>query len=384
MKRSIFVGRYLGIGVFLHYSWFLIFLLLAWALSTGFFPQQFPGQSGMEYWGIGIFSSLLLFVSVLLHELSHSVIARRNGMKVDRITLFFFGGMASAHEQHMNPKNEFQMAIAGPAMSLFLSGIALIVYNVTSFFYVAAVASYLYRINLILAIFNLVPGFPLDGGRVLRAIVWYWTGDFRRATRIATTGGKVVAYVLIFLGFVNVFAGSFSGLWLVLIGFFLLVLARMSYEQLVIKEALKGLKVADFTDGRYPRISPGTSLRDAVSKHFLKKDSSFFLVRSRGRLVGAISIDDVQRIPKKRWRGLNVEDVMKPAKSLAKSKMTAPAYSALVKMLKKGQDFLPVLDRKGKKGKDIVGIMRRDTVLRYVKLQTTKERLKKAGFDVEE
>ncbi|MBW2971559.1 site-2 protease family protein [Candidatus Woesearchaeota archaeon] len=376
MKRSIWVGKYLGIDVYLHYSWFFIFALLAWALSSSFFPQKFPDQSIPAYWGLGIFSALLLFVSVLLHELSHSVIARRNGLKVENITLFFFGGMASAHEQHISPKKEFQMAIAGPMMSLFIASVFLVIYNITDWFYVAAVASYLYRINMILAIFNLVPGFPLDGGRVLRSVIWYWTNDFRKATRIATTGGKMVAYVLVFMGFVSVFAGNFGGMWLVVLGFFLLILASMSYEQIVIKDALSGRKVADFTDHKFPSISPDTTVRDAVVKHFLKKDATSFAVVKGSEFLGIVSVDDVQKLPKKQWVDLKVSDVMLKGGRVPKVALNTGAYAALISILKSGVDFLPVTG-----GKGLLGIVRRDDLLRYVKLKTTKEKLEKMGFD---
>jgi Zn-dependent protease len=377
LKRSVPVGRYLGIKVYLHYSWFFIFVLLAWALSTGFFPARFPGQNPAGYWVLGLFSSLLLFVSVLLHELSHSYVAIKRGMKVESITLFFFGGMAGMHEQKMSPKTEFQMAIAGPMMSLFISMVFLIVYNLTTFFYVAAVASYLYRINLILAIFNLVPGFPLDGGRVLRSIVWYWTKDFKRSTQIASTGGKVVAYILVFLGFVNIFAGNFGGLWFVMIGFFLLLLSTLSYEQVVIKDALSGMKAAKFTDHRFPHISPDTTLRDAVVKHFLKKDAQSYIVMKEHRLKGVVTMEDVQAQPKKEWTKLKVSDVMMPENKIPKIKLTTGAYIALVKMLKTGLALMPVVDKKG-----VAGIIRREDLLRYVKFKTTKEKFEKMGFDV--
>ncbi|MBU2561919.1 MAG: site-2 protease family protein [Nanoarchaeota archaeon] len=376
MKRNIHVGKYLGIDVYLHYSWFFIFLLLAWALATGFFPQRWPGQPSSAYWVLGALSSLLLFVSVLLHELSHSVVARHGGMKVDRITLFFFGGMASTHEEHISPKKEFQMAIAGPMMSLFISMVALIVYNITSFFYVAAVANYLFRINLILAIFNLVPGFPLDGGRVLRSIIWYWTRDFKRATRIASAGGKLVAYTLVFLGLVSVFAGNFGGLWMVLIGFFLLALSTLSYEQVVIKDALSGKKVEEFIVRRFPRIGPDISLREAVIDHFLKKDESSFVVMKGHELQGVLNIDDVQKIAKKEWRRLKVKDVMVHKEKIPKVSPTTGAYPALMGILKAGMEFVPVSGKKG-----AVGILKRDDLLRYVKLKTTREKLEKMGFE---
>ncbi|MFC1742304.1 site-2 protease family protein [Nanoarchaeota archaeon] len=377
MKRNFKVGRYFGIDVYLHYSWFLIFLLLAWGLSTGFFPEQFPGRTGFEYWGIGIFSSFLLFLSVLAHELSHSLVGMRHGIKVDRITLFFFGGVAGMHEQKMSPKSEFQMAIAGPAFSIVLAFVFLAVYNLTSFFYVAAVSSYLFRINLIIAVFNMMPGFPLDGGRVFRSILWYWTKDFKKATHIATTAGKVLAYIMIFIGFSNVFTGNFAGIWFVLLGFFLLMLSTLSYKQIVIKDALAGVRAGEFVTKKFVSVKPGTSLRDVVVDVLLKKDVTSVLVMEDGRFLGVLVAEQVQQIPKKEWKGIKASDAMVGASRVGKVRLMTGAYNTLVKMLKGGLDFLPVIEKK-----KLVGIVRRQELLRYVKFRTTKEKFEKMGFDM--
>lgn len=377
VRRNIKVGRYFGIQVFLHYSWFFIFALLAWALSTGWFPQQFPGYDPVDYWVLGFISSFLLFVSVLLHELSHSLVAIRKGIKVESITLFFFGGMAGMHETKMSPKTEFQMAIAGPSMSLAISFVSLAVYNLVDVFYIAAIASYLYRINLILAIFNLIPGFPLDGGRVFRSIVWYWTKDYKRATQVAATGGKVFAYVLIFVGFANVFSGSFGGVWFVLIGFFLLILSSMSYEQVLIKDALTGRIVADFAVKKYASLRPDMAVRQAVEEHFMKKDIQAYPVVEKDKLFGMLTVEPIRQLDKTRWKGKKVSDLMTPYKKVPKARLTMSAYSALVKMLRAGFTVMPVLDRK-----KMVGVVRSTDMLRYVKLKTAEEKYKKMGFDM--
>jgi len=375
MRREIWVGRYIGIDVYLHYSWFLIFALLAYALATNLFPSQFPDQSAGAYWILGTIASALLFVSVLLHELSHSYIARRHGMKVDRITLFFFGGMASASEQHITPKKEFQMAIAGPAMSLAISGTFLVIYNLTGFFYIAAIAGYLYRINLILAVFNLVPGFPLDGGRVLRSIIWYWTKDFEKATRIASTGGKIVAYVLFGLGIFSLFSGNFSGVWLMLIALFILTLSTLSYEQVLLKDMLKGMTAGDFADSKFMHIGPKMKIKDAVVKHFLKKDIDNILVTENSSLKGLLTIKAVQQLKKESWPDKSVEEIMIPAGKVAKTKIHTPAYTALIKMLKKGQDIAPIIDKK-----KVVAVIRRESMLRFVKLKSAEKHAKEAGL----
>ncbi len=377
VRRNIKVGRYFGIQVFLHYSWFFIFALLAWALSTGWFPQQFPGYGVVDYWVLGFVSSFLLFVSVLLHELSHSLVAIKRGIKVESITLFFFGGMAGMHETRMSPKTEFQMAIAGPSMSLALSFIALGVYNLVDVFYIAAVASYLYRINLILAIFNLIPGFPLDGGRVFRSIVWYWTKDYKRATQVAATGGKVFAYILIFIGFANVFSGNFGGIWFVLIGFFLLTLSSMSYEQVVIKDALTGRTVNEFAVKRFASLKPHMTVREAVTEHFMKKDIEMYPVVEKDKLLGILTVEPIRKLDKRQWKGKKVSDLMIPYRRTPKARLTASAYAALVRMLKAGFTTMPVVEKKR-----IVGVVKSSDILRYVKLKTAEEKYKKMGFDI--
>lgn len=376
-RRNIKVGRYFGIDVFLHYSWFFIFALLAWALSTGWFPQQFPGYSQGSYWVLGLFSAFLLFVSVLLHELSHSLVAIKKGMKVESITLFFFGGMAGMQEKKMSPKTEFQMAIAGPAMSLALSFVSLAVYKFIGFFYIAAVASYLYRINLILAIFNLVPGFPLDGGRIFRSVVWYWTKDFRKATQIAATGGKAFAYILIFAGFMNIFAANLGGVWFVLIGFFLLALSSMSYEQVVIKDTLTGRSVADFAVKRFASLKPDMTVRDAVREHFMKDDREMYPVIEKGLLKGIMTVEPIRKLEKESWKGKKISDLMIPYRKAPKARLTSSSYSALIKMMRSGLGAIPVTD-----GKKTVGVVKRDDILRYVKLKTAEEKYKKMGFDI--
>ncbi len=377
MKRNFKVGRYIGIDVYLHYSWFFIFAFLTLGLATGWFPAEWPGESVVAYWLLGGASALLLYVSVLLHELAHSVMARRNGIKVERITLFFFGGMAGMQEHKMTPKAEFQMAIAGPALSLALSGLFLILYNITPLFYVAAVASYLYRINLILALFNMVPGFPLDGGRVLRSVIWYWTKDFKKATLIAATGGKVFAYILVFIGLANVFGGNFSGMWFALIGFFILMLSKLSYEQVVIKDALIGVKVGSFLVKKYLSVTPTFTVRQALTQ-FLQKGGEAYPVVKANRFKGLLLFKQLQKLPKKD-RGLKVEDVMVSSVNAGVVTTKTAAYPALIKMLKTQLDFLPVVEN----GK-ISGIVKREHIARYVKLKEVQEKFEKKGFIVEQ
>jgi len=239
MANSVRLGKFFKINVELHYSWFFIFILLAFALSKDFFPRHFPDLTTTEYWIIGGISSVLLFASVLFHELSHSLVAKRHKMGVERITLFFFGGVAQLHENNLNPKTEFKMAAAGPLFSIVFGLFFLGVYSIFSNIYIQAVSFYLYRINFILAAFNLFPGFPLDGGRILRSILWYFTDDLKKSTRYAAGGGKLLALILITIGAGSmIILRNFGGLWFLFLGFFLLLIAELSYDQIIIKEIL--------------------------------------------------------------------------------------------------------------------------------------------------
>ena len=232
MRGAHTLFRIFGIDIRLHFSWWFIFILLTWSLSTSFFPQFFPGQTQMMYWTMGILSSLLLFISVLLHELSHSLVAMAKNIKVESITLFFFGGVAGIEKEDMEPSAEFMMAIAGPLFSLLLAGIFYFINTHNGNILLSAITSYLYQLNFVLAVFNLVPGFPLDGGRAFRAILFAYYKDLKKATRIAAAGGKVVAGLLIVLGLFGMVTGTGGGLWFILLGVFLYFLAGMSYEQI--------------------------------------------------------------------------------------------------------------------------------------------------------
>ena len=308
MKNNIPVGSYFGIKVYLHYTWFLVVALLSWALATGFFPETFPEYDSVMYWLLGLSSAIFLFISVLLHELSHSLVAKHFKMKVASITLFFFGGVASIHEGNMKAKEELAMAIAGPILSLALAGLFYAI-NISSAGFIHAMTAYLFRINLIIAVFNMVPGFPLDGGRVFRALAWIITKDYKKATRYATTGGKIVAYAMIFIGFVNVFAGTFAGLWFVFLGGFLLLMTTLSYEQAMMRESLGKMTVKDFAK-KGPIISDhikANTLAYKAIRIMLKKKIKTLSVFKGKTHIGNIAIKDLIGYVRKK----NTEDFIK-------------------------------------------------------------------------
>ena len=258
-------GRIFGIPIYLHPSWFIIFLLITLSLRTQFVSQH-PGWTPAQHWTLGIVTSVLFFGSVVFHELCHSMVAKHYRIPVDSITLFVFGGLATIQREAENAVQEINIAVAGPFSSLFLAGCFWIVSHYSpenSMF--AAASKWLWEINLILALFNLLPGFPLDGGRVLRGIAWGITKDFTRATRIASNSGKFFAYVLIFVGIWQALNGNWAGgLWTAFIGWFLLSAAQESYAQVAIRNTLTGVRAEDIMTRDVPTVPRGNTLGEYV------------------------------------------------------------------------------------------------------------------------
>jgi len=259
------LGRILGIPIFLHTSWFIIFVLITLSLRTQF-TSQHPGWTSTQHWALGIITSVLFFASVIFHELSHSVVAKHYRIQVQSITLFVFGGLAKIERDPSSAMQEFKIAIAGPLSSLFLAGCFwLVQHYVHGSEMVTAAAYWLAEINFVLAIFNLVPGFPLDGGRILRGIAWAITGDFTRASQIASTSGSLFAYFLIVVGIWQALSGNWvGGLWLAFIGWFLLEAARESLAHVVIRNTLLGVRAEDIMTPEIPTVGRDMTLDEYV------------------------------------------------------------------------------------------------------------------------
>ena len=272
MKNSLRLIRIAGIDIGVHYTWILIFVLLSWALAQGFFPQLYPEWDTRTCWLAGVVAALLLFGSVLLHELAHSLVAKARGIRVHSITLFLFGGVSSLEEEPERPIVEFAVSIVGPLTSLALAGICWgllqLVENRQGM--LAGILTYLALVNTVLAAFNLLPGFPLDGGRVLRSILWQRTGSLTRATNIAATVGRFMGWGLIALGLLQAFAGNWGGLWLAFIGWFLSSSADASRRELSMREQLRGVRVREVMVPSPTTISPDTTVSALVSNVFSK------------------------------------------------------------------------------------------------------------------
>ncbi len=298
MRGSLSLGRILGIPIRLHASWFLIAALITWSLAAGYFPQTNPGWNSLTYLIVGAVASLLFFASVLLHELGHSVLALREGVPVKSITLFIFGGVAQIGREPPTAGAEFRIAIAGPLTSLGLAaifgGLGAVL---TEYAVVAAPLAYLGRINLLLAAFNMIPGFPLDGGRVLRAALWQFGGGYQNATRWAARTGQVIAFGFIGLGVVQFFlGGTTNGLWLAFIGWYLNNAARASYQQVALQDMLTGLKARNVMIEQCAPVASDLQLDRLVEDHVLNGDQRCFFVTDSDDPQGVITLEDVKGV----------------------------------------------------------------------------------------
>jgi Zn-dependent protease len=310
MQGSFKVGTIAGIDIRLHYTWLLAFLLIAWSLALGYFPMA--GQSPVADWLLGSVAALLLFASVLLHELGHSLVAGARGIRVDNITLFIFGGVSSITREATTARDEFLIAVVGPLTSLVLAGlfwaIGLLLPANSA---VSAVVGYVAYANLLLGLFNIVPGFPLDGGRVLRSIVWAATGNITRATQIASYGGQAVAFVLIGWGVLRVLSGDVAGgLWIGFIGWFLNSGAEASRQQLTVQTALARVPISYIMGGPPEHVSPDLSVRDFVMEHALPRGQRALPVTDSAQLVGIMSVTDASHLSQEAWATTRVGDVM--------------------------------------------------------------------------
>lgn len=368
MASGIRLFKVLGIRISIDYTWFIVFALVAWNLAAYYFPMKTPGLSWQAYVLMGAASSLLLFVCVVIHELSHSYTSNRLGLDVSEITLFIFGGVAKLSREPDDAKTELKIAAAGPLASVALFAAFTLLkgfIDPASTPALAGVIGFLAYINIALAVFNMIPGFPLDGGRVLRAIWWAKTGDLRKATLIASRIGKGFAVFLIVFGFLQIIAGAFiSGLWGILIGTFLQQAAEGSYRQLIMKMALEGVKVEGIMTRNVVTMDEGVTLLKAVEDYFFHFHFVSFPVMSGGNVVGLFTLSHVRGVAKEKWSTTHVGDVMD---GLTPEKILSPDDSVthvLARMASDNTGRYPVLD----KGK-LVGILSRRDVMKLMELK---------------
>ena len=362
MKRNqIYIGKIKGIAVGLDYSWFLVFILVTWILAGSYFPSQFKGWSTFEYWFAGAVTSVLFFLSVLLHEISHSIVAGKYNIKVNQITLFIFGGIAEIKEEPKSSTQEFWISIAGPIMSLTIAVTSYLISRISpenSQLY--AIFNYLFEINLILTLFNLVPGFPLDGGRVFRAIVWSITKDFQRATTIAAMVGRFFGFIFILIGFFLMMKGAvIDGIWIAFIGWFLESAALAQLQKQVLYKLLAGKKVEDAMSRAFALLPANTTIREFIDNEILLRNRRFFIVEDHGKHIGIVTIHAIKSVPKESWETTTVEQIMTPMEDVKKTHPDEPLLDALKQMDKDGVNQLPVFDESG----EITGIISRENIV---------------------
>jgi Zn-dependent protease len=360
------LGKLFGIPININYTWFLIFILVVLSLAMSEFPSRVPDASRLGYWIAGILGSLLFFGSVLAHELAHSLVARARGVPVRDITLFIFGGVASIEQEMDKPEEELLMAGVGPATSLGLALLFAVPYLILLFLrantLVREFFGYLAILNLSLALFNLIPGLPLDGGRILRAVIWQVTQNYRRATQIAATVGRIVSFLLIGGGILLIFTGNWGGLWLALIGWFMDNAATQTYRHVLIQEALRGVTVADLMTPECTRIPRGLSISDLVEGHIFPRGQRCFIVTDEEKLQGLVTVHGVRNVERTRWPFTPVGEIMIPYSELILAHPEEDAWKVLQRMDEKNVNQMPV-EEAGR----LLGLIARENMIRYMR-----------------
>ncbi len=359
-----------GVQIAIDFSWIIIFVLVLWSLSAGYFPELHPGYPRSEYWLVGAAATILFFASIVTHELAHAIVANGLGQPIDRISLFIFGGMAHLGHEPTSARDEIKIAAAGPLTSFVLGGFFAALPHVLKLYgpypMWASVFDYLGFINFALGLFNLLPGFPLDGGRILRAMFWARSGDFRQATARASEWGQGVAYGLIFLGALEIFTGSLiGGLWLIFIALFLKGAASSSYQSLVMEQVLGSVRVRDLMVREPITIDGATTVADAVDQHFMRHGHGGYPVMSDGHVVGLIALSQVRECPVEERATKRISDVMRPIDPAIVINTDVPVSNALRQMSQSDSGRLLVMDQDR-----LTGLITRSAIAHFVMLRS--------------
>lgn len=370
MRSQIKLGRIAGIEIGLHYSWFLIAILIAFSLAAHFHAAK-PDWNQSIVWGAAIVTAVLFFAALLVHELAHSVVAKSRGLNVRAITLFALGGVSQIESEAPDAKSEFWIAIVGPLTSVAIGIIFISVARISGWTPgteagtpAVAVLLWLGYINIALAGFNMIPGYPLDGGRILRSIVWWITGSGQRATQWAAKVGQAVAFLFILFGLYRFFVGAnFGGLWLAFIGWFLLDAARSSYLEAGLIEGLRERRVGDLMERDCATVESYLNLRDFVDHYLLHTGSRCFVVVQNEHFAGLITPDDVKKVNRDEWTQTSVQRIMRPLDQLRSIPPQMPVVKALELMTRENLNQLPVVSN----GK-LEGIFSRGRVVRFLQV----------------
>jgi Zn-dependent protease/predicted transcriptional regulator len=369
LRSQIKLGRVFGIEIGLHYSWFLIALLIVYSLTSQFRASN-PGWGDQVILIMAIATAILFFVSLLLHELAHSLVATSHGLPVREITLFALGGVSQIEKNPTSAKLEFWMAFVGPLTSMVIGGVCVALARVIGQPKTdpwTAMLLWLGYINFTLGVFNLIPGYPLDGGRVLRAIIWWKTGNANRSTRLAAKTGQVVAFGFIAVGIYEFFSGAgFSGLWIAFIGWFLLQAAKESDMQVGLSDALKGVRVADVMTRDCTTVEGWLNVQNFVEEKLLHTGQRCFVVMDKGEVAGLVTPHEVKQVERAKWPYTTLHDIMRPLEDLQSVAPDAPLMSALEAMSRLDVNQLPVISNH-----HLEGVLSRANVLGY--LQTHAE-----------
>ncbi|MGC2330371.1 MAG: site-2 protease family protein [Candidatus Acidiferrales bacterium] len=367
-RHTIPIGRVFGIPIDLDYSWFLIAALITWLLAVNYYPVEFKGGTSGEYWLMGAATAVLFFGSIVVHELAHSWVALRYKIPVNRITLFIFGGVSQIAGEPPSAGAEFLIAVVGPLTSLALAGVFyLLEPTLRNTPLVLAVDKYLALINGLLGLFNLIPGFPLDGGRVFRAIVWGVNKNFRRATLIAASTGRFFGFLFIIWGVWQALRGDvINGLWIAFIGWFLESAAGAQVQQQMVQGLLVGHKVSEVMGNACAHVSGDTSLQKLVDEEVLAQGRRCFLVDRGDHAVGLLTLHNVKEIPRSSWATTTAAQAMTPLEKLNKIDANAELWTALEKMGGDGINQMPVM-----RGDNLVGMLSRGDIVKY--LQTLQQ-----------
>jgi Zn-dependent protease/CBS domain-containing protein len=367
-RHTIPIGRVLGIPINLDYSWFLIAALITWMLAVSYYPVEFKGGTSIEYWLMGAVTAVLFFASIVVHELAHSWVALRFKVPVSRITLFIFGGVSQIAGEPPSASAEFLIAVVGPLTSFALAAVFFLLepllVNVTP---ALAVAKYLALINGILGLFNLTPGFPLDGGRVFRAVVWGINKNFRRATLIAASTGRFFGFLFIVWGVWQALRGNVAnGLWIAFIGWFLESAAGAQAQQQMVQGLLVGHKVSEAMGNACTHVSGDTSLQKLIDQEVLSHGRQCFLVDRGDRVVGLLTLHNIKEIPRPSWTTATAAQAMIPNEKLNRIDPKAELWTAMEKMGRDGINEMPVM-----LGNDLVGLLSTGDIIKY--LHTLKQ-----------
>ncbi|MCS7207335.1 MAG: site-2 protease family protein [Dehalococcoidia bacterium] len=368
------IGRILGIPIEVHVSWLFIFVLVVVSLSQVFgarvlFGVRLPSFSLPERWVLAVITAGLFFASVLAHELAHSIVALRRGIPVKGITLFVFGGVSQIAREAATPGVELVMAAVGPFVSLVLGGVfwGLAVFFAERQAHLFAITSYLAFANVLLGVFNMIPGFPLDGGRVMRAILWAVTRSYQRATGIAAGVGQGIGVLFILGGIVQALfvpAAFLSGVWIALIGWFLQGAAASSYRQLRLREGLKGFTARDLMAPECPRVAPSTSVQAVVDEYLLGRGVRCLLVSDDQRTYGLVTVHQVRQVPRERWAYTPVREAMTPLERVVTVSPQEDAYRVLEVLDEAGVNQVPVVQNG-----QVVGLISREQVIHFLRVR---------------